>query len=125
MSTPATKSVPVPTRVHVNIEIHTIGGQDRAFVDSPHVRIGERSTQVPSVRWENRTRGKATLWFPNGGEVFDERPEGFSNPIDIPEKGLELKVKEHPEKGNYHYHVYCEVVKDCAQGHSEPRLDVP
>ena len=114
-----------PGQVKVKVELHPVFGKRRAFVDPPQISIGSESTKVPSVQWENSTGDKASLWFPNGGEVFDERPEDFLNPIDIPQGGLELKVKEIPEDGHYHYHVYCKAVKDCAHGHSEPRIDVP
>ena len=111
--------------VQVNVVKQAIDRHDRGFVVPPQVGIGIGPTKVPSVRWINGTGARARLWFPNGDEVFDPPPGGFSNPIDIPPGGLTLQVKAAPNPGNYHYHVYCEAVKDCAQGHSEPRLDVP
>ena len=114
-----------PVQVKVKVQRHSIFGVDRAFIDQPHVRIGIETTKVPSVHWTNATGGGARLWFPNGGEVFDPPPGGFLNPIDIPPDGLTLKVKAVPAIGDYHYHVYCDSLKDCAQGNSEPRLSVP
>lgn len=122
MSTGAAAAVPS----QANVVKQTIGGQDRAFVIPPQISIGSGAAQVRSVQWRNGTGAKARLWFPNGDQVF-EAPTGvdFSNPIEIPAGGLTLQVKTAPNPGHYHYHLYCEAVKDCAQGNSEPRVHVP
>jgi hypothetical protein len=112
-------------RVQVNIVKQAISGKDKGFVAPPHVDIGMGTAKVTSVRWINGTGGRARLWFPNGDEVFDPPSAGFSNPIEIPPGGLTLQVKAPPISGDYHYHVYCDSLKECASGNSEPRLSVP
>ena len=110
-----------------NVVKQTVGGQDRAFVLPPQISIGGGAAQVRSVQWINGTGAKARFWFPNGDEVFVPPAGGdFSKPIEILAGGLlTLQVKTPPNPGNYHYHVYCEAVKDCALGDSEPRVTVP
>jgi len=114
----------------VNVDKQTIGGQARVFVDVPHISIGEGAAQVKSVKWVNNTKGLAMLWFPNGDLIFDGTTSvpsvpSFLDPIEIPAGGRTLQVKSAPNPGHYHYHVYCEAVKDCAEGKSEPRVSVP
>jgi len=114
----------------VNVDKQTIGGQDRVFVDVPHISIGDGAARVKSVKWVNNTKDLAVLWFPNGDLIFDgttsvPRVSSFLDPIKIPAEGLTLQVKSVPKFGHYHYHVYCEAVKDCAEGKSEPRVSVP
>jgi hypothetical protein len=110
--------------IQVNIVKHAVSGKDRGFVVPPHVAMGTGTAKVPSVRWINGTGGSARLWFPNGDEVFQPPAGGFSNPIEIPPGGLTLQVKASPNAGDYHYHVYCDSLKECAQGNSEPRISV-
>jgi hypothetical protein len=106
------------------IQKDDMGRQPRAFVISPQIRIGMPPT-VSKVIWKNDTREDARLWFPNGGRVFKDQLD-YKNPLPIkPGGSKELEVKPNPELGDYHYHVYCEAVQDCAQGNSEPRLSVP
>jgi hypothetical protein len=123
MATGTVSSGPGP--IQVNVLKQNIGGQDRAFVVQPKVSIGTGATQAPAVRWINSTGAPAKLWFPNGDQLFVTPPGGFSNPIDIPAGGLTLEVKNRPNFGDYHYHVYSEAVGDCALGDSEPRLSCP
>ncbi len=121
----ATRPV-VPAPVQVDVVTQGIGGSTRAFVVPPHINIGQGPTQVPSVRWTNRTDAPARLWFPNGDELFDPPPAGFANPIGIPAGGeLILNVRKGPNPDTYHYHIYCEAVWDCAQGNSEPDVSCP
>jgi hypothetical protein len=118
-----------PGPVRVNIEIHAIGDEDRAFVVPPSIEIGEGTKKVPSVQWRNATGQDAKFWFPNGEAVFsppNDQKEGFANPIPIRSgEVLTLYVKPETKYGLYHYHVYCEATKNCAQGNSEPTVDCP
>jgi hypothetical protein len=109
-------------------------GKYRAFVDPPIIGIGD--TPGDTVTWTNATTDKVTLWFPNGGRVFDPPPissfSNFSNSlIDIPAgtaRTLTIKGaggRPGPDHGYYKYSVYCEQVRDFAQGNSEPGLHVP
>jgi hypothetical protein len=106
-------------------------GKYRAFVDPPIIGIGD--TPGDTVTWTNNTTAKTTLWFPNGGKVFDPPPGTvFSTSlIDIAAgDDLTLTIKgaggnPGPAHGYYKYTVYCEQVKDFAQGNSEPGLHVP
>jgi hypothetical protein len=123
---------PEPTRpvpISVQITKHLIGkeGKERAFVTPSLTQIGKDVTKAPSVQWQNDTGSRATLWFPNGADLFVP-PEkgGFENPIVI-EVGavLTLYVKEKPTEGHYHYHLSSEATRDCALGDSEPRMSCP
>jgi hypothetical protein len=119
---------PGPNTQTVRILEETIGYKLSAFVDTPIVKIGSGSSRLQQVQWINGTHGKATLWFPNGAEVFDETMSpgrDFSKLIDIPAGGLTLTVKASPAQDDYHYHIYCEVTKDCARGNSEPQVTCP
>jgi len=110
----------------VNVVKQAIGGQDRAFVAPPQVDIGSGAAKVKSVRWTNATDDTAWFWFPNGHKVFEGGEEYFSKLIEIPKhEALPLDVLESPKKGDYHYHVYCKAVEDCAHGNSEPGVHVP
>jgi hypothetical protein len=114
----------VPVPIQVNVVKQNIGGQDRAFVVPPGIHIGIGASKVPSIQLTNSTGAPVRVWFPNGGQLFDA-PLDFSNPLDVPAGGLTLHVKSSPNPGDYHYHVYCEAVKDCAQGNSEPKVGCP
>jgi len=118
MATPATGLA----RRHVNVVKVNIGGQDRAFVIPAAFGLGN-PPQVSSVTWTNGTGDDAFLWFPNGEQLFD--PDPGDDPVPIPASGLTLNVSAKAKPGDYHYHVYCKAVNDCAQGHSEPRISVP
>src|SRR6266849_5926843 len=120
-------SGPNPQVVHILEQ--SIGLNLRTFVDTPIVKIGSGTSQLTQVQWMNGTNGKATLWFPNGAEVFEDTVPptnvNFAHLIPIPAGGLTLKVKAKPAQDDYHYHIYCEVSKDCAHGNSEPQVTCP
>ena len=111
-----------------------IGTEKRVFVEPGRVAIGNpNNPSVISVTWKNLTYKNVKLWFPNGDQVFDVPPGAppnyFAIPIDIPAGGAKtLHVKagaNQPAIGDYHYHLYCEEIHDCAEGHSEPWVTVP
>jgi hypothetical protein len=114
-------------RVAAVVKPIKIGGHGRAFVTPPQISIGEGRTRLAFLTLRNGTSKKAWFWFPSGDRVCIP-PEGkdFLSPIDIAAGGfLKLVVRKKPKHGNYHYHLYCEAVHDCAQGNSEPRISVP
>jgi hypothetical protein len=110
----------------VILEPHKIG-KDRVFVDPPEVRIGEGASKLLTVQWKNDTGKVAWLWMPNGAQYFERPPEGdFPTPFRIdPEKEFELKVKAKPEKVRSQYHVYCEAIRQYAEGFSPPVMNCP
>ena len=108
----------------VNIGKEVIGTTLRAFVDTPVLHIDSGPSQMRSVTWTNGTGAPATLWFPNGAQLFSDGVD-FSNPIDIPAGGLTLNFRPGLPAFDHHYHIYCEAVGDCAQGNSEPRVSCP
>lgn len=130
MATPVTV-LETPGPDEVNIAIQRMGNHPRAFAVPPLRSIGSSK----SITWRNGTGAKARFWFPNGDQVFDLPSIApgvivttLADPIDIPAGGsliLPVKTKTRPTDGTYHYHVYCEAVKDCAQGNSEPVITHP
>jgi hypothetical protein len=126
-STQPAQATPAPIQVKINPE--RVGGKPRAFVDPPDFGLGN-APYPPSVQLINNTSDTAWLWFPNGYNLFDA-PAGYpdyANPIEIGKNGgtVTLPVKTGgPANGLYHYHVYCETVKECARGQSEPTVHVP
>jgi hypothetical protein len=102
----------------------------RVFVNPPIHHIGNGDSPK-TIRFENQTGGPVKIWLPNADKYLDRRPDGrdFSNPIEIALGGqLELTVKtkpERPEEGHHQYHVYCEIIKDFAEGNSPPVMNCP
>lgn len=123
-----TRPVPAPAMEgprQVNIVLQNIAGEERAFVVPSPVHLGSGAPGTPSITLTNQTGQPARLWFPNGDQLFNAPAGYFSNPIDIPAGGLTLNLKANLLPSDYHYHVYCEAVGDCAQGDSEPRAICP
>jgi hypothetical protein len=102
----------------------------RVFVNPPIYHIGNGDSPR-TFRFENQTGGPVKIWLPNADKYLNRRPGGgdFSNPIEIALGGeLELTVKAKPakpEEGHYQYHVYCEVIRDFAEGNSPPVMNCP
>jgi hypothetical protein len=126
MSTPATKRAMSSSMNQVVFGKPIKIDRERVFVNPPTFHLcGENPPKA--IRWENQTGGPVMIWLPNADHCLNRPPEGdFSKPFVIPPKGeLLLTVKEHPKKGKYEYHVYCEVIKDYAEGNSPPNLSCP
>ena len=99
----------------------------RVFVNPPIFHIGKGKSPKP-IRLENKTGGPVKIWLPNAEKYLNRRRPGtdFSKPIRIAKgKHLDLMVKADPEEGYYQYHVYCEVIKDFAEGNSPPVMHCP
>ena len=113
-------------RMVVILESHRIG-KDRVFVDPPEVSIGEGASKLLTVEWRNDTSKAAWLWMPNGDQYFDQPSRGdFATPFRIdPGKELKLTVKAKPERARSQYHVYCEAIRQYAEGYSPPVMNCP
>jgi hypothetical protein len=102
----------------------------RVFVDPPQYHIGNGDSPR-TIRFVNETGGPVKIWLPNADKYLNPQRNGndFSKPIDVGIGGeLELTVKSSPakpEEGHYQYHVYCEVIKDFAEGNSPPVMNCP
>ena len=125
-------------KVDLPLPVSDATGKQYVFVDPrTPIHIGGPGGPPPvnEVKLTNNTGATATLWFPNADKVFNPstssvsgQPVGvnFSQLIPIPAAGVAtLKVNSAPSPGSYHYHIYCDAVKDCAIGNSEPQVDVP
>lgn len=100
--------------------------RERIFVNPPTIHIGSGSSQLKEIRFINHTGKKILVWLPNGHHYLDKKPEYLAKPILIEaDKAVPLPVKPSPESGHYPYHIYCERIEDCAEGHSEPHVSCP
>jgi hypothetical protein len=113
-------------RLVVILEPHKIG-KDRVFVDPPEVSIGEGASKLSTVQWKNDTNKVAWLWMPNGGRYFERPKKGdFPTPFEIaPGEEIGFTVKATPDKVRSQYHVYCESIKQYAEGYSPPVMNCP
>jgi hypothetical protein len=135
MSTPGTKPAlekQGPMQKVLLTKPYDIEGRKRVFVIPAIVHLDDENPPK-TIEWVNQTGGPVTIWFPNGGHFLKphEDPEThkvhkFITPFDVSTKGeLVLDVKENLAKGYYEYNVYCEVIKDYAQGNSAPGVSYP
>jgi hypothetical protein len=111
--------IPAPVRVGA--------GREKIYVNPPIIHIGSGPKQLRDIRFRNNTGDKVRLWFPNGPQLFAKPPASdFENPFVI-ENGKELDFTLKPDLGVcfYHYHVYCDVIHDEAEGYSPPSLSCP
>jgi hypothetical protein len=135
MPSPATKRAlekPEAVRRVLFTKPYDIEGKERVFVIPPTVHL-DYENPPKTIEFVNQTGGPVTIWLAAGGHFLKLRkdPEThvaqeFITPFDVPTKGqLIFDVKEKLTKGEYEYNVYCEVIKDYAQGHSSPNLSCP
>jgi hypothetical protein len=98
----------------------------RVFVNPPIFHIGQGKSPTP-IRLENKTGDVVKIWLPNAEKYLDLKPgDDFSKPIEVAKGGhFDITVKADPERGHYQYHVYCEAIKDFAEGNSPPALHCP
>jgi hypothetical protein len=135
MSTPATKPAlekQGPMQKVLLTKPYDIEGRKRVFVIPATVHL-DYENPPKTIEFVNQTGGPVTIWLPNGDHFLKphEDPEThkvhkFITPFDVSTKGeLLLDVKEKLPKGSYEYNVYCEVIKDYAQGNSSPVMSCP
>lgn len=135
MPTPATKRAlekPEAVRRILFTKLYDIEGEERVFVIPPTVHL-DYENPPKTIEFFNQTGGPVTIWLAAGGHFLKPRkdPEThvvqeFIKPFDVPAKGqLIFDVKEKLPKGEYEYNVYCEVIKDYAQGNSPPSISCP
>jgi hypothetical protein len=135
MPTPATKRAlekPGPVQKVLFTKPYDIEGRERVFVIPATVHL-DYENPPKTIEFVNHTGGPVTIWLPAGGHFLKlhEDPEThkiqeFTKPFDVPTKGeLVFDVKEKLPKGCYEYNVYCEVIKNYAQGNSSPTLSCP
>ena len=100
----------------------------RVFVKPPIVHIGNGDSPK-TIRLDNQTGGLVKIWLPNADAYLNPQPgTDFSKPMEVDDGGkldLFVKVNPKPKEGHYQYHVYCEVIKDFAEGNSPPVLHCP
>ena len=98
----------------------------RVFVNPPIFHIGQGKSPTP-IQLENQTGGLVKIWLPNAEKYLDPKPgTDFLKPIDVADGDhLDLVIKANPTQGHYQYHVYCEVIKDFAEGNSPPVMHCP
>jgi len=99
----------------------------RVVVEPAHYHIGNGDSPR-TIRFENHTEEPVKVWIPNADRFLDGKGRDFSVPMNVPAQGLELSVKcdpVKPEEGKYQYHVYCEAIRDFAEGNSPPEIHCP
>jgi hypothetical protein len=135
MPTPATKRAlekPEAVRTVLFTKPYIIEGKKRIFVIPPTLHLDDENLPK-TIEFVNHTGGPVTIWLPTGGYFLKPRedPEThevqkFITPFDVSTKvPLVFEVKEKPPKGCYEYNVYCEEIKDYAQGNSPPNISCP
>ncbi len=123
---------PEPVRKVLLTKPYDIEGRKRVFVIPPTVHLDDENPPK-TIKFVNQTGGPVTIWLPNGDYFLKshEDPEThkvhkFIIPFDVSTKGeLLFDVKEKLPEGCYEYNVYCEVIKDYAQGNSSPNMSCP
>ena len=123
---------PGPVQKVLLTKPYVIAGRKRIFVVPAIVHLGGENPPK-TIEWVNQTGGPVTIWLPNADHYLKphEDPKThkvheFITPFDVDTKGaLLLDVKENPPDCYYEYNVYCEEIKDYAQGNSPPVVSCP
>jgi hypothetical protein len=123
---------PEPMKKVLLTKPYDIEGKERVFVIPATVHL-DYENPPKTINFVNQTGGLVTIWLPNGDYFLKpyEDPEThevheFIKPFDVSKDGaLLLYVKEKLPKGCYEYNVYCEAIKDYAQGNSSPNMSCP
>jgi hypothetical protein len=135
MPTPGTERAlekPQAVRRVVFTKPYDIEGKERVFVIPPTVHL-DYENPPKTIEFVNQTGGPVTIWLAAAGHFLKLRkdPEThviqeFIKPFDVSTKvPLVFDVKEKLPKGCYEYNVYCEEIKDYAQGNSSPNISCP
>jgi hypothetical protein len=142
MSTPAPSLTPEeqepepvkPVKKVILTKPYEIAGRERVFVIPATVHLrGENPPKT--IEWENQTGGLVKIWLPNADAYLNHgNGRDFSQPIDVADgKSIHFTVKDRFKdevdwkevEFYYHYNVYCESIKNYAQGDSEPGMSCP
>ncbi len=116
-----------PVRKVVFTKLYNIEGKQRVFVVPPTVHLGGKNP-AKSIRWVNETGDLVKIWLTSPRDLL-KSSEDLSKPIEIPRNGeLVVAVNDGLEElgeCSHHYHVYCEAVKNYAEGNSPPNMSCP
>jgi hypothetical protein len=126
-----TATVLVPSRMPVDLPppIKDSTGRGRVYVNPPVIHLGSGNKQLREIHFTNNTGGTVRVWLLEAASLFARPPKeykDFKNPFVIEkDKTLDLDLKPDLDCGDYHYHVYCDVIGHEAEGNSAPGMSCP
>ncbi len=119
---------PMPVDLPAPVQVDPTG-RKKVYVNPPVIHVGSGPSQLRNIQFTNHTGDKVRLWFPSGSPLFAGPPANypnFENPFVIEDGAkLDFTLKPNLGYGIYHYHVYCDVISDEADGNSPPSLSCP